>query len=166
MSGPTPVSAEERFFSHVVRGPAPSDCWIWTGAIGDDGYGRFWVPQPDGGQRAMRPQRWLYEHLTGTALHPTVLLLHACDIPLCVHVDVDAAVSHLAPGTHRGNMLERVQRGRHRNGATAVRMAGLQRGERVALSRELREAFRDHGWDQAAIRACRTGIAPDTPTLW
>ncbi|TCU43294.1 hypothetical protein EDF33_10933 [Curtobacterium sp. PhB146] len=166
MGGPTPVSAEERFFSHVVRGPALSDCWIWTGAIGDDGYGRFWVRQPDGGQRAMRPQRWLYEHLTGAALHPTVLLLHACDIPLCVHVDVDDSVSHLAPGTHRGNMLERVQRGRHRNGATAVRMAGLQRSERVALSRELRDAFRDHGWDQAAIRACRTGIAPDTPTLW
>jgi hypothetical protein len=114
----------------------------------------------------MRPQRWLYEHLTGTALHPSTLLLHACDVPLCVHVDVDESVSHLAPGTHRGNMLERVQRGRHRNGATAVRMAGLQRSERVALSRELREAFRDHGWDQAAIRACRTGIAPDTPTLW
>lgn len=63
-------------------------------------------------------------------------------------------------------MLERVQRGRHRNGATAIRMAGLKRSERVALSRELRAAFRDHGWDEAAIRACRTGIASDTPTLW
>jgi hypothetical protein len=114
----------------------------------------------------MRPQRWLYEHLTGIALYPSTLLLHACDVPLCVHVDVDLSVSHLAPGTHRGNMLERVQRGRHRNGATAIRMAGLKRSERVALSRALRAAFRDHGWDAAAIRACRTGIASDTPTLW
>jgi hypothetical protein len=55
MSGPAPVSAEEHFWSHVVQGPAPADCWIWTGAVGDDGYGRFWVPQPGGGQRAMRP---------------------------------------------------------------------------------------------------------------
>jgi hypothetical protein len=166
MSGPQPTPPAERFFSHVVKGPTRDDCWVWTGAVGDDGYGRFWVPQPGGGQRATRPQRWLYEHLTGTVLHPTTLLLHACDVPLCVHVDVDEAVSHLTPGTHRGNMLERVQRGRHRNGATAIRMAVLKRSERVALSRELRAAFRDHGWDPAAIRACRTGIASDTPTLW
>lgn len=160
------LTASERFWSHVVKGPAPTDCWIWTGAIGDDGYGRFWVPQPDGGQRAMRPQRWLYEHLTGVALLPDVLLLHACDVPLCVHVDVDQTRSHLATGSHRGNMLERVQRGRHRNGSTAIRTAGLARAERVRLSRELREAFRDHGWDPAAIAAHKTGIEPDTPTLW
>lgn len=159
-------TAPDRFWSHVVKGPNRSDCWIWIGAIGDDGYGRFWLPQPDGGQRAMRPQRWLYEHLTGVALLPDILLLHACDVPLCVHVDVDEAVSHLAPGTHRGNMLERVQRGRHRNEWTTLRTSGLPRSERVRQSRELREAFRDHGWDAAAVRACRTGIASDTPTLW
>lgn len=44
MSGPVPVSAHERFWKHVVKGPAVTDCWIWTGAGGDDGYGRFWVP--------------------------------------------------------------------------------------------------------------------------
>lgn len=29
-----------RFTSHVVCGPEASDCNIWTGAIGADGYGR------------------------------------------------------------------------------------------------------------------------------
>ena len=29
-----------RFTSHVVCGPAASDCSIWTAAIGADGYGR------------------------------------------------------------------------------------------------------------------------------
>jgi len=29
-----------RFFSRVVAGPGRQDCWLWTGAIGDDGYGR------------------------------------------------------------------------------------------------------------------------------
>jgi hypothetical protein len=166
MTGPAPVSAAERFWSHVVQGPAASDCWIWTGAVGDDGYGRFWVPQPDGGQRAMRPQRWLYEHLTGAVLPPSRLLLHAYDVPLCVHVDVEPQRSHLALGTHRGNMLERTQRGRHRNGATALRTISFPRSERVRLSRELREAFREHGWDADAVRTCRTGIAANTPTLW
>jgi hypothetical protein len=114
----------------------------------------------------MRPQRWLHEHLTGVAVPQKVLLLHACDVPLCVHVDLDQAVSHLAPGTHRENMLERTQRGRHRNGSTALRTISLARTERVRLSRELREAFRDHGWDADALRTCKTGIATNAPTLW
>ena len=42
----------------------------------------------------------------------------------------------------------------------------LPRSERVRLARELREAFRDHGWDGAAVRTCKTGIAAGTPTLW
>jgi hypothetical protein len=110
----------------------------------------------------MRPQRWLYEHLTGVALLPDVLLLHACDVPLCVHVDVDEAVSHLAPGTHRGNMLERVQRGRHRNEWTTLRTSGLPRSERVRLSRELRGSVTlDWPWFVALIwpNSATTGVS-------
>lgn len=32
---------QERFFSYVVKGEETHHCWIWTGAIGDDGYGRL-----------------------------------------------------------------------------------------------------------------------------
>ena len=31
----------ERFKAKIVRGPGSRDCAIWTGAIADDGYGRF-----------------------------------------------------------------------------------------------------------------------------
>lgn len=31
----------ERFWTHVVKGPRETDCWIWTGAIADDGYGQY-----------------------------------------------------------------------------------------------------------------------------
>jgi hypothetical protein len=27
----------DRFFRKVIKGPAPDDCWIWVGAIADDG---------------------------------------------------------------------------------------------------------------------------------
>ncbi|MCU1634239.1 MAG: hypothetical protein JWM61_2891 [Micrococcaceae bacterium] len=80
----------DRFWEKVVRGPRPHDCWIWTpapavaGAVADDGYGRFWVTR-DGEQRALRPQRHAYEHLTGETLHPGNPLMHVCDVPLCVH---------------------------------------------------------------------------------
>ncbi|MDG5768551.1 hypothetical protein QA798_01080, partial [Mycolicibacterium fortuitum] len=32
-----------RFRSYVVCGPDERDCAIWTGGIGADGYGRFFV---------------------------------------------------------------------------------------------------------------------------
>src|SRR6266508_5633814 len=35
----------DRFWSHVVKGPRETDCWLWaaggTAAIGDDGYGNL-----------------------------------------------------------------------------------------------------------------------------
>jgi hypothetical protein len=31
----------ERFTRFVLRGRGPRDCWLWTGAIADDGNGRF-----------------------------------------------------------------------------------------------------------------------------
>lgn len=34
------IAEVARFFSRVVAGPGRQDCWLWTGAIGDDGYGR------------------------------------------------------------------------------------------------------------------------------
>lgn len=57
-----------RFHRHVVCGPSVSDCGIWTGAIGADGYGR--IPHPSGvgavraaaslriGGRVRRRRRW------------------------------------------------------------------------------------------------------------
>jgi len=35
-----------------VRGPYRDDCAIWVGAIGGNGYGRFWVRR-GGGERIM-----------------------------------------------------------------------------------------------------------------
>lgn len=54
----------------------------------------------------MRPQRFVYRHLTGIDLPPSTMLLHRCDIALCVHVDVDPAVSHLRVGGAAENQLD------------------------------------------------------------
>ena len=59
-------NAVARFRSKIVAGPEAHDCWIWTGAIGDDGYGRFWTPTPDGGQRMIRAHRYALALLTGS----------------------------------------------------------------------------------------------------
>nr|WP_228512771.1 hypothetical protein [Clavibacter sp. VKM Ac-2872] len=160
------ISERERFWRHVVKGPDVHDCWIWTGAVSDDGYGRFWIDVPGRGQRSVRPSRYAYQDVTGEALASSILLLHSCDVPICVHVDVDAATSHLAPGTHRTNMLDRAQRGRHSNRWTTTPYRGLPRAERARRSHELRDAVKAHGWDPDRIRRALNGIGPDQPTLW
>ncbi|GAB7302347.1 hypothetical protein [Clavibacter michiganensis] len=160
------ISEHDRFWRYVVKGPEPDDCWLWTGAVSDDGYGRFWVPRESGGQRTVRPTRFAFEEMTGVIVPSSTLLLHACDVPLCVHVDHDPQRSHLTPGTHRENMLDRAQKGRHVNQWTAVHYRGLPRAERVRRSRELRDAVRDHGWDRTLIHRALNGIDPDQPMLW
>src|SRR5690242_9382390 len=72
---------EARFWTKVIKGPRENDCWLWTGAVGDDGYGRFWIKTP-AGQQAVRPQRFAYLLLTGEQLDPDTKLMHSCDIPI------------------------------------------------------------------------------------
>ena len=87
-------------------------------------------------------------------------------MPLCVHADTNPEVSHVTPGIHRDNMLDRAQKGRHVNRWTTVHYRGLPREERVRRSRELRDAVLEHGWDPERIRRALNGIGPGQPTLW
>ena len=66
-----------RFTSHVVCGPAASDCNIWTGAIGADGYGRYYLIRQGMGL-CVRPHRYALAMACG-ALAAGVLGLHECD---------------------------------------------------------------------------------------
>lgn len=160
----TSRSEVDRFWSHVVKGPEADDCWFWTGAISDDGYGRFWVRR-ETGQQAVRPQRYAYELATGEPLPASTLLLHSCDIPICVHASSDLDVSHVAPGTHRENMLDRAQRGRYRNRHT-LRLGELPRQVRVQRSLDLRAVILDHGWQPELISAALLGVEITHPRLF
>jgi hypothetical protein len=71
-----------RFESLVVRGPGADDCAIWIGAIGGDGYGRYWVQRGDGERIMLRANRYaLAAALGGAPLQPWVRALHGCDNP-------------------------------------------------------------------------------------
>lgn len=61
-------SSEEtrRFWDKVVKGETPGACWVWVGAIGADGYGRFWVKDPEseaGEKNVASPQIRRHPHL-------------------------------------------------------------------------------------------------------
>ena len=39
----------DRFFSHVVKGPEVHHCWLWCGAVGDDGVWQVLGERPSHG---------------------------------------------------------------------------------------------------------------------
>ncbi|MFF2277912.1 hypothetical protein [Agromyces sp. NPDC058126] len=160
------VGVEERFWSKVVKGPAATDCWLWVGAIGDDGYGRFWTRTVDGAQLVLRPHRFAFELLTGEKLGTSDELLHECDVPLCVHAATDPMMTHLTAGTRTLNMRDRSDKGRHENGHTRLGMRGLSRAALAARSRRLRTVLLEQGWNAGAIRSALSDVDEAQPALF
>jgi hypothetical protein len=160
-----PRTESARFWSHVVKGPEVDDCWIWSGAISDDGYGRFWITR-DGRQKVVRPQRYAFEEATGTTLPPDAQVLHRCDNPLCVHGDSDPERSHVSVGSNRTNMIDREQKHRTTNGHSALYGSRQSRALRVERSYALRKAVTEYGWDRDRIAAALAGVEPDHPHLF
>lgn len=163
---------EARLWEKVVRGPRPSDCWIWTGGVADDGYGRLSYTEA-GRHKSLRPHRLAYAIAYGIELagidDPLVGLddevMHRCDVPICVHATAGED-SHLHEGSNRANMIDRAQKGRALNG-TALRWRGIPRAAFAARSRALRDEVREHGWSRPErVRALLTGADPDAPTLF
>ena len=95
----------ERFCTHVLEGPDPGSCWLWSGAISDDGYGRFWIGTA-AGQWAVAAHRFVLATVPGGlgAIEGSIAL-HWCDVPLCVHPTLEPT-THLLLGTASENMAD------------------------------------------------------------
>jgi hypothetical protein len=158
--------AEEiaRFEQMVVRGPGTRDCWIFTGAIGGDGYGRLWVYR-EGRRIMLRSNRYaLALARKGVPLEASERALHGCDVPLCVRPSEDddsGRPRHVYAGTQRDNMEQMGRSGRG-GGRVAVRRGNAGVLARKDRSVALREAVR-HGWDAKAVA---DALAVGHPTLW
>ncbi|GAA4825116.1 hypothetical protein [Tomitella cavernea] len=154
-----------RFAAHITRGPGVRDCWIWTGAIADDGgYGRFWYSAHP--PRVVRAHRYALAEASGGYLPAGTVAMHLCDNPVCVRaLGVDdgeglgrfgaLAGPHVVAGTQRDNLALMTMKGR-------VGAAALTRAQRTARSRALRDAVRN-GWDSDAVARAWFG---DTLTLF
>ncbi|QZH69504.1 hypothetical protein K6L26_30975 (plasmid) [Mycolicibacterium farcinogenes] len=145
-----------RFCSYVVIGPEADDCSIWVGAIGADGYGRFFITRSGTGF-CVRPNRYALAMATGRPLSADVFALHDCDNPICVKISPPESVrQHVVAGTQSENML-RMGRGRRGGGRPSIR--GLGREARRERSVALRDAVRD-GWNAEAVREALLGVHP------
>ncbi len=154
----------ERFYSHVLKGPHADSCWLWLGAISDDGYGRFWIDTAVG-QRAVAAHRFALATVHGgLAAIEGLTAMHWCDVPLCVRASLSPS-THLLLGTASENMADRALKKRMPS-PNAVKWRRLSRVERSARSRRLRDALKTGGWDEELVRELVHGIDPQHPTLF
>jgi hypothetical protein len=106
---PTLIPNEQRFWSKVKK---TETCWLWTGGVDKDGYGKFQVtlPKPTNSkittQRHVRAHRYAFELKFGKP--PRSGLLHECDVKACVRVHR----SHVQEGTQSRNIRDSLRRGR------------------------------------------------------
>lgn len=92
---------EERFWKYVNK---TETCWLWTGALFDNGYGAFSV-----NRKSMKAHRFSWELHYGP-IQDGQRSLHKCDVRKCVRPD------HLFLGTDQENVADRVLKGRSARG--------------------------------------------------
>lgn len=102
MPGPAPIDPAIRYHAKVDK-RGPNDCWEWTAARFDKGYGAFRL-----GPKQLKAHRFGYELLVGPIPHG-LYVLHTCDNPPCQNP------RHWFLGTHKDNAEDREQkqRGNH-----------------------------------------------------
>jgi len=94
-------SLRARFWTKVDKS---GDCWLWTAARWDTGYGQFMV-----GGKLRGAHRVSYELAKGP-IPAGMLVCHTCDNPRCVRP------SHLWLGTVRDNAQDAARKGRTASG--------------------------------------------------
>lgn len=154
-----------RFEAKVVAGPGEC-CSIWTGAIGDDGYGRFSITR-QGRERTVKPHRFAVAYQLGVPVEFGEVVEHSvCDNPICCRAHPEPRVGHVWPSTQADNLRRMASRGRGGGRRWWVRRwSGLSRPERAERSRALAAAVRG-GWDEAAVRAVLLTIDPAQAPLF
>jgi hypothetical protein len=90
-------TVEDKFFERVKKTPT---CWLWTGSIDPDGYGRFFVGRVSGKSKNVFAHRWSYETFVGPIPDKMVIdhLADRCRFRNCVNP------AHLEPTTGGDNV--------------------------------------------------------------
>jgi hypothetical protein len=107
----------DRFWEKVER-LGPDDCWIWTAARHEFGYGLFGIGGRDGRQHGAHRVSWMLAHDE----MPDRWVLHRCDNPPCVNP------RHLFLGTPLDNVRDMIAKGREHTGPRPSRKPACGKG--------------------------------------
>lgn len=140
------LTLEQRFWSKVDR-RGPDDCWPWTAALNESGYG---VMRPDTTRRngpTIKAHR-VSAQLAGMRIEG-LKVLHSCDNPICVNP------AHLRPGTMQDNSTDMVRRGRSTYGENKA-LAKLTDAAVIEIRR------RSRAGEYRKVLAREFGVSPAT----
>jgi len=85
----------------------PDACWLWTGGVDKNGYGRVKLPPDENGERRIQGiHRIMYERYIGPIPEDKPLIMHICDTPVCCNP------KHLRAATPSENSADMVAKGR------------------------------------------------------
>ncbi len=103
---PPRKDARQRIFDLCIPEPN-SGCWLWTGALGNNGYGRIGVGFKNEGTRGTgQAHRVSYETFVGV-VPGGMDVCHRCDVRSCVNPD------HLFIGTRLDNVHDMMRKKRY-----------------------------------------------------
>lgn len=94
------VMVMDRFNKFISPIPE-AGCWLWTGGLWGNGYGRFSL---NGKQSLAHRISWLFNN---GVIPQGTLVLHKCDVKSCVNP------SHLFLGSHADNTADMYSKGRN-----------------------------------------------------
>ena len=137
-------------FERKIARSRDTECWLWVGSVGPQGYGAFWDSKQN---RRYRAHRAAWELYVGP-IPDDICVLHKCDVRHCVNPD------HLFLGDRADNFADMWAKGRYRAGrGTEMPNAKLNDAAVRAIrrsSKSQRAIAREYGVDQSLICLVQT----------